>query len=149
MDNKNEYISNKIKSYYKNKFKEKQIKMNMKNKNIKDHRKGGFYKVYNSIKNRIYRIFQQNNIAFNMTYLEILGCSLDRLEEHIINGFTEGMTIDNHGEWEVDHIIPISSFNFEDKKNITVCFNYKNLQPLWKSENRSKYNKIKINNICE
>lgn len=52
------------------------------------------------------------------------------------------MNFDNYGEWEIDHIIPVSSFDFNIKNNIFKCFNYKNLQPLWKLENRKKSNKL-------
>ena len=45
----------------------------------------------------------------------------------------------NHGEWEIDHIKPISTFDDLTKKSQQlICFNYKNLQPLWKQENNSK-----------
>tara|TARA_B100000963_G_scaffold65939_1_gene54151 strand:+ start:3010 stop:3213 length:204 start_codon:yes stop_codon:yes gene_type:complete len=46
------------------------------------------------------------------------------------------MSWDNHGEWHIDHIIPLA---FADSKAelIALCY-YKNLQPLWKTENKSK-----------
>ena len=56
------------------------------------------------------------------------------------------MTIDNYGEWEIDHIIPISSFDLTKKENQILCFNYKNLQPLWAEDNLKKSNKIFTNN---
>jgi hypothetical protein len=53
------------------------------------------------------------------------------------------MNWDNHGLiWEVDHIIPCSSFDLTIEDNIYKCFNYKNTQPLYKSLNRSKKDKI-------
>jgi hypothetical protein len=45
------------------------------------------------------------------------------------------MTFENYGEWEIDHMTPISKFNLKD---------YKNLQPLWMIDNRKKSNKILI-----
>jgi hypothetical protein len=60
----------------------------------------------------------------------------------MLNKLKDNMTFDNHGEWEVDHIIPVSSFDFKDYNNVLKCFNYTNLQPLWKKENREKSNKI-------
>jgi len=47
--------------------------------------------------------------------------------------FKDNMTWANYGEWEVDHIIPLSKGGEH---------NVSNLQPLWKTENRKKYNKI-------
>jgi 5-methylcytosine-specific restriction endonuclease McrA len=53
------------------------------------------------------------------------------------------MNWDNHGKyWEVDHVIPRSSFNLYDEKERKQCFHYTNLQPLTKKANRVKSNKI-------
>ncbi len=57
------------------------------------------------------------------------------------------MNFKNYGEWEIDHIIPVSSFDFSIKQNIFECFNFRNLQPLWKIENRAKYNKRNYSNF--
>ena len=54
----------------------------------------------------------------------------------------EGMTFDDYGEWEVDHIVPFSYFDFTKFNEIHICYNYNNLQPLWKPENREKGNKL-------
>jgi 5-methylcytosine-specific restriction endonuclease McrA len=54
--------------------------------------------------------------------------------------FKEGMTWDNYGEWEIDHIIPLSSSNSE--KELNKLFHYTNLQPLWAVENLKKKNRM-------
>jgi hypothetical protein len=56
------------------------------------------------------------------------------------------MSYDNYGEWEVDHIIPISNFDFNKDSDIKNCCYYTNLQPLWLPDNRKKYNKLIIIN---
>jgi hypothetical protein len=71
---------------------------------------------------------------------EILGCSFFEFMKHIENLFKDGMSFNNHGEWELDHKIPISSANSE--KEIVKLNHYTNFQPLWKLENRLKSNKI-------
>ncbi len=61
--------------------------------------------------------------------IDLLGYSAIDLKQHITSLFTEGMTWDNHGEWHIDHIKPVSSF---DKKTSAYVFNsLTNLQPLW------------------
>jgi hypothetical protein len=70
----------------------------------------------------------------------ILGCTIIDFIKHIKSKFTEGMTIDNHGEWHLDHIIPLSTAKTEEDV-IKLC-HYTNYQPLWAKDNLSKYNKI-------
>lgn len=55
--------------------------------------------------------------------------------------FEDGMSWDNHGEWHIDHIKPVSLFN--PKEKASVVNSLKNLQPLWAHENLSKGNKYK------
>jgi len=59
---------------------------------------------------------------------------------YIEKQFTKGMSWKNHGEWHIDHIIPLSSAKTE-KELYELC-HYTNLQPLWKTDNLSKNNKI-------
>ena len=65
--------------------------------------------------------------------IEYLGCDYEYLKQYIENQFTEGMGWNNYGEWEMDHIIPISKGG---------SFHYTNLQPLWWKDNLRKSNKI-------
>jgi hypothetical protein len=52
------------------------------------------------------------------------------------------MNWNNHGlVWELDHIIPISSFNLLNPEEQKKCFHYSNLRPLIKLKNRQKLNK--------
>ncbi len=70
--------------------------------------------------------------------MQLVGCSIEHLRQHLEAQFTDGMTWDNHGEWHIDHIKPCASFDLTDEKQQLECFNYANLQPLWAKENLSK-----------
>lgn len=73
----------------------------------------------------------------------LLCCSLETARNYIASQFKEGMSWDNHGEWEIDHVIPISyAKNQEDAE--MLC-HYSNLQPLWWEENLSKKDKLPDN----
>jgi hypothetical protein len=70
--------------------------------------------------------------------LRELGCSIDELKLHLSAQFKSGMSWDNYGQWHIDHVIPVSKFDLTDDAQITKCFNFKNLQPLWAEENLKK-----------
>ena len=72
-----------------------------------------------------------------------LGCSIDHLKKHLSSLFKEGMTFENHGEWHLDHILPLSSFNLTDKDQYKKACHYTNLQPLWAFDNLSKGDSLK------
>ena len=67
---------------------------------------------------------------------ELIGCSWQELCDHIESQFAPGMTWENRGEWEIDHIIPFASAKTEE--DVIRLSHYTNMQPLWKSENRRK-----------
>jgi hypothetical protein len=70
----------------------------------------------------------------------MLGCEWAEFKAHIEERFKPGMSWDNFGEWEMDHVIPIASAkSIEDLRHL--C-HFSNIQPLWRLENRQKQNKI-------
>ena len=71
--------------------------------------------------------------------IEFLGYTPVLLKETIESKFTDGMSWDNYGEWHIDHIKPISSFDKNDDPKVINSLN--NLQPLWAFDNLSKGNK--------
>ena len=75
---------------------------------------------------------------------EILGCTIPEFIEHLQSLFTEGMTLENHGQcidcWHIDHRIPLSTAKTEE--DIIKLNHYTNLQPLWSRDNLSKGGKI-------
>lgn len=74
---------------------------------------------------------------------ELLGYTSIELRENLESKFKEGMSWDNYGEWEIDHIRPVSSFDLE-KTPPSIVNSLDNLQPLWKIENIIKGNKYEL-----
>jgi hypothetical protein len=68
-----------------------------------------------------------------------LGCSVEYLYGWIESQFSNGMTWNNwgsgEGKWNIDHIRPLNTFDLEDRDQLLVVCNYKNLRPLWWREN--------------
>jgi hypothetical protein len=79
-------------------------------------------------------------------WAEIVGYSTADLRAHLEKQFSDGMTWENYGRfgWHIDHIIPISAFNFKsyDDVDFKRCWSLENLRPMWWSENILKGNRI-------
>ena len=69
----------------------------------------------------------------------ILCCTIEEFILHIEKQFTEGMTLENHGQWHLDHIKPISLATTEEE--VIALNHYTNFQPLWAEDNLRKGNK--------
>jgi len=74
---------------------------------------------------------------------QLVGYTIKDLMKHLQKRFTDGMSWDNYGEWHIDHIIPVSKFNFTstDDFDFKRCWALSNLQPLWAGENMKKHAK--------
>jgi len=75
----------------------------------------------------------------------LVGYSLEELRSHLEKKFTNKMNWANYGSyWHIDHIVPLSVFNFERMENIDFkrCWALSNLQPLEKIENIKKGNRL-------
>jgi hypothetical protein len=68
----------------------------------------------------------------------------EQLVAHLERRFAPGMSWANYGQWHIDHIVPISAFNFETVEHVDFqrAWALSNLQPLWASENQSKRARI-------
>jgi len=76
--------------------------------------------------------------------LGLIGCSTPELIRHIERQFNRGMSWDNYGEWEIDHIRPCASFDLTDTEEQKACFHFTNLRPIWRDANRSKSDRITL-----
>jgi len=133
-----EYIKNKIKKFYKDK-KQKEI---LNTKYITKRYEDIIFRITNNLATRSYKYLLKYNIEKKITHMELIGCTHEELKIHIEKQFTDGMNFENYSEWEIDHIKPISLFNLNNENELIECFNYKNLQPLWRLDNIKKSNKI-------
>lgn len=63
----------------------------------------------------------------------LLGCSWVEAKEHFEKLFEEGMSWANHGEWHIDHIKPVNTF--QGLEDISEMNHISNLRPLWAEDN--------------
>jgi len=157
-------MNDNISSYYKNKYAKQKILENYKKKAqkdiIKDNYKEAYkheiiketyiklkkedigYKLISNLVQRTYEVLKAKGIFRELKHSELIGCNADELKEHLASKFIENMNFNNYGLWELDHIKPIASFNLENIDELKECFNYKNIQPLWKEDNKKKSDKL-------
>lgn len=66
--------------------------------------------------------------------LALLGCSIEEFKIYLESMFLPQFTWENHGiVWEIDHIEACAKFDLTKFEEQQKCFNYKNLQPLFKT----------------
>jgi len=115
------------------------------NRWVRDYRKKRFsedevFKMTFTVRSRIRNLLKlKNELKLGKTF-ELIGCSPQELTKHIENQFTDGMSWDNHGEWHIDHIIPLASA--KTKEDLIKLCHYTNLQPLWANDNLKKGKRI-------
>lgn len=96
------------------------------------------YKVKSNLRRRINEAI--SSLKKSDSTMKLVGCSLEDLKLYLERQFIDGMTWDNYGRdgWQIDHIIPCAYFDLSIPENQTICFNFLNLQPLWKKDNMNK-----------
>ena len=105
-----------------------------------------YWKPVNVIRRRIGKgirdslRYKDGDIAKSNTTFELLDFTKVELIAHLESLFTDGMSWENMGEWHIDHIRPIASFNYDstDHPEFKECWALENLQPLWATDNMSK-----------
>jgi len=98
------------------------------------------YKLKCNIRKLIGNSIGKKGFKKNTKTNTILGCSYEQFISHLEHQFTDGMNWDNYGEWVIDHIIPLATAITESE--IITLNHYTNLQPLWKNDNRDKWDKL-------
>lgn len=107
------------------------------------------YKLASYTRTAIYTCLKERNVNKYKNTFDLLPYTLDDLIRHLEDKFQEGMTWENYGEWHVDHIKPMSSFNIQspEGKEFQECWSLDNLQPLWGKDNLIKGSRYLYKNI--
>jgi len=114
------------------------------------------FKLKELIKSRINSALKEHFATKDKTSLIYLGCTVLIYKLYLEQLFLPEMNWKNHGEiWEIDHIIPLVSFDLTVEENQLKAFHYTNTRPLFKTTkiaksfgyvdiigNRNKGNKI-------
>jgi hypothetical protein len=99
----------------------------------------------NIVNGRIWHALNSKKIRKNNKTIEYLGLDIESYKWYLEQQFEDGMSWDNYGEWQIDHIIPL--FYKKDNEDITENtlidrLHFSNTQPLWRFDNISKSNRF-------
>jgi hypothetical protein len=97
------------------------------------------FKLLTTLRVRTFLAFKAKGWRKGSKTREMMGCDMETAKMFIEAQFDKGMTWDNHGEWHIDHKIPLS-YAANDSELAKLC-HYTNLQPLWAGENIKKKDK--------
>jgi hypothetical protein len=103
------------------------------------------YKLQANVRSAIRHGFHYHSAAKDNSTWNALPYTPQQLKEHLERQFADWMTWENYGSrWDIDHIYPQSKLPFDsfDHPNFIRCWSLDNLQPLDKSLNQSKSNRI-------
>lgn len=106
--------------------------------NKKRRKEDPLFKLAERLRSRLWHALQATNWVKTTHFHQYIGCTLPQLRNHLEKQFQFGMSWDNHGLWEIDHIKPLS-LAVTEKELYELC-HYTNLQPLWEPENKRKGN---------
>lgn len=94
------------------------------------------YRLKNYLRSRVYQAVRTRQRSGSAVC--DLGCSIAYFMRWVAQKFQPGMSWSNHGEWELDHIVPLSAFDLTDREQFLKAVHYTNYQPLWALDNKRK-----------
>jgi hypothetical protein len=138
---KNEYYQKHKKEILKNKKFYNQSHKKERNNYYNNKQKTDInFKLACNLRNRLRKALKNNQKVGSA--VKDLGCSIPELKIYLELKFQKGMNWDNWGEWHIDHIKCLSSFDLTNRDEFLKANHYTNLQPMWAKENIRKKDKI-------
>lgn len=99
------------------------------------------FRVSQTLKSKIHKMIDGKKLSIKSK--KLIGCNKIDLIKWLEYQFDSNMSWDNYGSyWHIDHVLAVNMFDMKNKKDIHICFNWKNLQPMKAFDNQSKSNKF-------
>ena len=97
------------------------------------------FKLAGNLRSTTYQASKSQNVRkINKTF-DLLGCSHLFFQDGIVHHLDGNETLENYGSvWQIDHYLPIASFNLLDETEMKKSFNWINLRPMYSNENNLK-----------
>jgi hypothetical protein len=102
-------------------------------------------KIVDSVRGQVAYALKRTGTVKSLGLFRHFGYSPAELKSHLEEKMTDGMSWENYGSvWHIDHVRPVSRFDFSGDNTETVikeCWKLSNLQPLFARDNLTKSNK--------
>ncbi len=97
------------------------------------------FRMKRNISNNLNKFLKTKYLNKNSQISKYIDATSDFLRSFIEQQFKTGMNWNNYGVvWHLDHVRPLTSFDFNDGRQIYVANNWRNLQPLFVKDNLEK-----------
>lgn len=84
---------------------------------------------------------------------QLLGCTVAEFRKYLETQWEPWMSWDNygnkHGQWCIDHVMPVYAFDLSDPDQQKLCFHYTNLRPLCCKLNREKWHRYEPEELAK
>ena len=81
----------------------------------------------------------KTGVKKNKSTLSYIGISISPLKIYLESRFEIGMSWQNYGiSWHIDHVIPCAFWEQHNPWQSLLCWNYRNLNPLWAFQTRAR-----------
>lgn len=103
-------------------------------KNQKRHNQRPKYRLSRNIRTGISKSLKTDKPGL---WEQLVGYTTAELREYIQRRFEPRMSWKNYGDWHIDHIRPVSTFDFSTYQDddFKRCWSLSNLRPLWARDN--------------
>lgn len=96
-------------------------------------------RIAENCRSRVYNMVTKFNPSRTYKTFDLVGCTPDFFVAFLEAQFKPEMNWENYGTyWNIDHVLPLASFNLQDGRQLRQAFHYSNCRPLEAEKNSEK-----------
>ena len=108
--------------------------------------------IKNRLSSRLRELLRKKGRQETNAIGKYMGCTPKEMLAHVERQL-EGtdMNWSNYGVfgWHLDHIIPCAKFDLTNEEHVAVCFNWRNIRPLWGVDNYGRQDNVSLLDALE
>lgn len=117
----------------------------------KGKKKSPHVRVKDRLSSRLRELLHRKGQQKKNSISAYMGCTPKEMVAHVERQFTKGMSWENYGVfgWHLDHIIPCQRFDLTNEDHCRVCFNWRNIRPLWGEHNWNRQEMLTLDEALQ